>query len=298
MKKILIAGATGNLGPHLVKAFVNQGHQVSAIMRQSSLANPDKTNPLKDQGVALIEADLEDDQSLLTACEDQQIVISALGGGQILQQVNLAKAAKVASAERFIPSEFGVDPIAAGSGSCDLFDAKAAAQEQIKAVGIPYTMIYTNGFMEFWGTGLGQLGAMAPPDSVQVFGSGNVEAFMTSLADIAEYTCAIIDDPSTENHEIYVQANKISQNELINTWERLSGKTVEQVAVAGSDLDKIIDSSTTPETMMQRIFTQLHRSVWVRGDTMKIRSQVLSAHKLYPQINPISIEDYFSNFLT
>jgi uncharacterized protein YbjT (DUF2867 family) len=190
-----------------------------------------------------------------------------------------------------------LDPIAVGPGSCDLFDAKAAAQEQIKATGVPYTMIYTNGFMEFWGTGLGQLGAMAPPDSVQVFGDGDKDAYMVSLADIARYTSAIISDPSTINRELTIRTNRINQNDLIATWEKLSAKKVERIPVSKEDLNKIIDSSTTPETMMQRIFTQLHRSVWIKGDCTISRPEVLSAVDLYPQIKPISISDYLKYFI-
>lgn len=298
MKKILVAGGSGNLGPHLIKEFVSQGHQVSALLRSASIVNPDKVKPLNELGVRLIEGDVEDFQSLQRACEGQQIVVSALGGGQIMQQAALAEAANRARVERFIPSEFGLDPIAVGPGTCDLFDGKAAAQEQIKATGVPYTMIYTNGFMEFWGTGLGQLGAMAPADSVQVFGDGNTDAYMVSLADIARYTSAIISDPSMTNREITIRTNSINQNDLLATWENLSGKKVERTGVSEEDLNKIIDSSTTPDTMMQRIFTQLHRSVWIKGDCNISRPEVLSAVDRYPQIKPISISEYLGNFLT
>jgi hypothetical protein len=212
-------------------------------------------------------------------------------------QTSLAEAAKQAGVERFIPSEFGVDPHVAGSDSCDLFGVKATAQSQIKEIGVPTTMIYTNGFMEFWATGLGQLGPTSPPDQVQLFGDGDVRAYMTSLPDIARYVSLIIDDPRTINREICMRNNPISQKEMIKLWESKSGKTVSRIPVPVDEVDHIIESSQTPETMMQRIFTQLHRSVWIRGDSNKERDGVLNASDLYPQVNPISQDEYFSYFL-
>jgi uncharacterized protein YbjT (DUF2867 family) len=296
MERILIAGATGNLGPHLVKELTNQGHQVTVLLRSETLKNPEKLQPLQKAGVSIIEGDLGDYQALEKACANQDIVISAVGGGQIMQQVDLAKAAKQAGVKRFIPSEFGVDPFAAGDGACDLFDAKAGAQKQIKKVGIPMTPIYTNGFMEFWGTGLGQLGAMSPPDEVQLYENGMTDAFMVSLTDIARYTNAIINDANTMDKEVSIRANRINQNDLITTWENISGKKVKRIPVSEDQLNEIIDNSTTPETIMQRIFTQLHRSVWVKGDCIIERPGVLSATELYPNINPVKLPDFLSHF--
>ncbi|MDH3247288.1 MAG: aromatic alcohol reductase [Saprospiraceae bacterium] len=297
MKKVLIVGATGNLGPHLVKALVDDGHDVSALLRPSSFNDPKKTKSLKDQGVHLIEGDLNDRSILQQVCKGKEVVISAVGGEQIMLQTSLAEAAKQAGVERFIPSEFGVDPHAAGSASCDLFDLKATAQSQIKETGVPTTMIYTNGFMEFWATGLGQLGPTSPPDQVQLFGDGDVRAYMTSLPDIARYVGLIIDDPITINREICMSNNPISQEEMIQLWESKSGKKVSRIPVTADEVDDIIESSQTPETMMQRIFTQLHRSVWIRGDSNKERDGVLKASDLYPQVKPISQADYFTYFL-
>lgn len=296
MKKVLIAGATGNLGPHLIRELSNQGHQVSALVRTETLQNEDKMRILHEAGVNIIEGDLDDPASLARACAGQDIVISAVGAGQIMQQVELARAAQAAGVKRFIPSEFGVDPFAAASDSSDLFQVKAKAQEEIKKIGIPMTPIYTNGFMEFWATGLGQLGPTAPPDTVQYYGDGNKEIYMVSLPDIARYVHAIVEDDSTLNNELTIRSEKTSQDGLINLWEQTSGKSVNKVPVSGTDLNQVIDRSTTPETMMQRVFAQLHRSVWIRGDGDIQRKNVLNAAELYPEIKPLKLRDYLSYF--
>ncbi|MEX0289437.1 MAG: aromatic alcohol reductase [Flavobacteriaceae bacterium] len=297
MKKVLIVGATGNLGPHIVKALVKNGHKVSALMRSASMADKSKTQTLSDQGVELLEGNFEDYESLSKACEEKDVVISCAGGDQILNQVHLARAAKEKGVERFIPSEFGIDPFIAEKGSCDLFDAKAMAQEQIKGTGIGFTPIYTNGFMEFWASGLGELGAFSPPNRVKVFGDGHMSAYMTALSDIGKYTAAIVEDPQTIDKEVLIATTSSSQNEMISLWQDISGKAVETEFVSSGQLDEIINASTAPEDMLTRIFTQLHRSVWIKGEANKEREGVLNAVTSYPEIQPVSLKTYLSNFV-
>ncbi|MGB5693180.1 MAG: aromatic alcohol reductase [Flavobacteriaceae bacterium] len=298
MKNVLVVGATGNLGPHIVKALVDDGHHVSALMRSSSIKDASKTKALTDQGVKLLEGSFEDHNSLSRACRNKDVIISCAGGDQIMNQIHLARAAKDAGAERFIPSEFGLDPFLAEKGSCDLFDAKAAVQEQIKETGIGFTPIYTNGFMEFWATGLGELGPQSPPDRAKIFGDGNMPAYMTALSDIGQYTAAIIEDPETINKEVLISTSRTTQNEMISLWEDISGKEVEKEFVSPEQLDETINSSTTPETMLTRIFTQLHRSVWVKGEGNKERNGVLNAVTRYPNIQPVSLKAYLMNFVS
>lgn len=297
MKNVLIVGATGNLGPHIVKALVKNGHHVSALMRSISMDDISKTQPFVDQGVQLLEGNFEDNDSLKRACRKQDVVISCAGGDQIMNQIRLAKAAQDAGVERFIPSEFGIDPYVAEKGSCDLYDAKAVVQEQIKETGIGFTPIYSNGFMEFWATGLGELGATSPPNRVKVFGDGHMSAHMTALSDIGQYTAAIVEDAKTINKEVLISTTNSTQNEMVSLWEDISGKTVEKEFVSSDQLDGIINSSTTPDSMLTKIFTQLHRSVWIKGEANKERNGVLNAVSRYSDIQPLSLKAYLTNFI-
>ncbi len=297
MKNVLVVGATGNLGPHIVKALVKNSYRVSALMRSTSIADISKTQPLTDQGVQLLEGSFEDHDSLRRACRNKDVVISCVGGDQILNQIYLARAAKDADVERFVPSEFGIDPYVAERGSCDLYDAKAAVQEQIKETGIGFTPIYTNGFMEFWATGLGELGAPSPPNRVKVFGDGHMSAYMTALSDIGQYTATIVGDPQTINKELLISTTSATQNEMISLWEDISGKTIEKEFISSDQLDEIINSSTSPDSMLTKIFAQLHRSVWIKGEANKERKGVLNAVSRYSAIQPMSLKAYLTNFI-
>ena len=297
MQNILLAGPTGNLGPHLAKEFITQNKNVFALVRPESMNNPDKVNPLRELGVEFVVGDVNDPASLDNACVGMDAVISALGGGQIMQQEALLNAAKKAGVKRFIPSEFGLDPHAAKRGTCDLFDAKAAIQQKIKESGVDYTMIYTNGFMEFWGSGLGQLGNAPSSGEVTYFGDGNIKFSMVALPDIARFTAAIVDDPTMVNREVRITANVMTQEELISEWEKLSDTKLKRKPVTGEELDNIINTSTAPDQMMTRIFTQLHKSAWINGDAMKERPETIEATQVYPNLPITSTKGFFSQML-
>jgi hypothetical protein len=49
--------------------------------------------------------------------------------------------------------------------------------------------------------------------------------------------------------------------------------------------------------MMNRIFSQLLRSVWIKGDTMKIRPETVEATERYPDIPVETVETFFSKML-
>jgi putative NADH-flavin reductase len=71
-KKILVLGATGGTGRHIVAQAIARGYEVSALVR-----SPDKARDLK--GATLVTGDIRDDASLRKALKGHDAVISALG---------------------------------------------------------------------------------------------------------------------------------------------------------------------------------------------------------------------------
>src|SRR4029453_11081553 len=172
MTRILIVGATGHLGRELVAACRQQNADVHALVRPATRRDAARMRPLEDASATLHEGDLADEGSLRRACGVVDVVISAVGGMQVAGQAALVRAVKDAKVQRFVPSDFGLDPAAAGPGSCALFDAKAAVQASVKAAGIPYTFIHSNGFFTYWAFSLGdlsRLGGKLPPEELSVY---------------------------------------------------------------------------------------------------------------------------------
>ncbi|PYQ46071.1 MAG: NmrA family protein [Acidobacteria bacterium] len=293
MARILVVGPTGHLGRELVKACSQQGHEAHALVRPATRKDPAKMHALQAAGATIHEGDLKDYDSLLRACRSADIVISAVGGLQIGDEGALVKAVKEAGVQRFVPSDFGLDPAAAGPGSCVLFDAKAAVQASVKAAGIPYTFIHSNAFFSYWANSLGdltRLGGKLPPEEVSVYGDGNVVGALTSVPDVARVTVRAVSDPRLRNKEIRITANTITQNLLIALWQTTSGRTVKRTSVPAAELEKMIARSTAPDQGATLVVSQLHRSLWIRGDSVKRVPASLEATEVYPDMAFQTIE--------
>lgn len=55
--------------------------------------------------------------------------------------------------------------------------------------------------------------------------------------DVATYTIKTLDDPRTLNKTVYLRppANILSQRELVEMWEKLSGKILEKITISDKD---------------------------------------------------------------
>ena len=74
MKKTLLVGATGLLGPDICRQLTTTGHHVRALIRRT--ANAEKRAELERLGVEGVEGDLKDAPSLARACGGVEAVIS------------------------------------------------------------------------------------------------------------------------------------------------------------------------------------------------------------------------------
>jgi uncharacterized protein YbjT (DUF2867 family) len=298
MAKTLIVGATGHLGQEMVKACAAAGNAIHALVRPETRKDTTKMKGLQAAKATIHEGDLKRYDSLLAACKAVDYVVSTVGGMEIGDEPALIKAVKEAGVKRFIPSDFGLDPAATGPNSCVLFDAKASMHKAIKQASIPYTFVHANGFFSYWVRTLGDLtklmGDTLPPAEVNIYGDGNVKGSFASVADIATVTARALNDPKMQNQEVRIIANTLTQNELVDLWQKQSGRTVKKTRVSPQDLEKIIAGSTTPEQGMMLVVAQLHRSVWIRGDCVKRAGAAQDATMLYPDIKLQTVAEAFA----
>ena len=73
--RILVVGANGFLGSHIVDACVEAGCEVTAFVRSNRTKNPS----WRSKGVRKVLGDILDRESLRVACENQECVINASG---------------------------------------------------------------------------------------------------------------------------------------------------------------------------------------------------------------------------
>ena len=145
---VLVTGATGNQGGAVVKALLNEGHQVRALTRNPQ--SPAATK-LAAQGVEVVKGDFDDPQSLaaaLTGIDTFYIMGSPMEvgvEGETLQGIALANAAKTANVGHLI---YGSVANADKNTGIPHFDSKYRVEQHIRSLGLPFTISAPVFFMD------------------------------------------------------------------------------------------------------------------------------------------------------
>ncbi|TKW12956.1 hypothetical protein SEVIR_5G069200v4 [Setaria viridis] len=303
--KILVVGATGYLGRHVVAASARLGHPTLALVRDTAPSDPAKAALIKsfqDAGVTLLKGDLYDQASLVSAVKAADVVISTLGSMQIADQTRLIDAIKEAgNVKRFFPSEFGLDVDRTGivEPGKTILSGKVAIRRATEASGIPYTFAVAGYFAGYALPSVGQLLAQGPPaDKVLILGDGNAKAVFVEEGDIGTYTVLAADDPRAENKTLYIKppANTLSHNELVDLWEKKTGKTFERVYIPEEAVLKQIQESPMP----LNIILAIGHAAYVRGEQAGFEidpAKGVDASELYPDVKYTTVDEYLNRFL-
>ncbi|KAL5704675.1 hypothetical protein ACHQM5_023066 [Ranunculus cassubicifolius] len=300
--KILIIGGTGTLGRFIVDASAKSGHKTFALIREATLSDPIK-GPLiegfKNSGVTVLIGDIYDHESLVQAIKHVSVVISAVGSGQIADQVNILAAIKeVGGVKRFFPSEFGndVDRSNAVEPAKSSLDVKVSIRRTIEAEGIPYTYVVANSFSGYFLPNFLQPGATVPPrEEITILGTGHAKAVFNAEEDIGTYTIRAVDDHRTLNKILYIKppVNIITFNELVSIWEEKIGTVLTKTYTPEKKvLEDIAETPDVPAAIAHAIF--------VLGDqtNYEIDPAVgVEASEIYPHVKIITVDEYLNRFV-
>ncbi|WP_406326883.1 NAD(P)-dependent oxidoreductase [Streptomyces sp. NBC_00203] len=153
--KIVVLGATGNIGSHLTKEALSQGHEVVAYVR-----NPDAVRP--QAGLTVVQGSLDDRSAMAKAFAGSDAVISAIGVAlrakkpiDLMQRTLpvITAAAQDAGVERFVlVSAFGVGDTAAKASFLGrlvyrtvvaaIFKDKELSEKSLPASGLNWTIVH------------------------------------------------------------------------------------------------------------------------------------------------------------
>ena len=159
---ILVAGGHGQIALKLLALLAGQGHQARGLIR-----GPEQAADLTAAGAIPVIGNLETDESLDAYVKGADAVVFAAGAGpgsgaarkrtvDLGGAVKLADAAKAQGVRRYvIVSSIGADnPAAAGDSMRVYLEAKAEADEYVRASGLDYTIVRPGSLTDDPGTGL------------------------------------------------------------------------------------------------------------------------------------------------
>lgn len=210
--KIVVAGATGNVGRRIAGALRERNAEVVALVRRST--DEAKRRALEAAGVKVVHAELTDERAVGEACKGAACVVSAVQGLReviVDGQAALAHAAHRAGVRRFIPSDFSSDFTQLAVGQNRNFDLRRELHDRLTHLSISLTSIFNGAFAEI----LAYNPAVLDLANKQVGYWGEADWMMdfSTMEDVAAFTAeAALDDTTPRN--LRIASFQVSPREL------------------------------------------------------------------------------------
>ncbi len=223
----LLVGGTGHLGPGLIRLLTANGRRLRVLTR-----DPARARGVLGDGVELVAGDVRDPVSLTGALEGATTVISAFSGfgdpkgpgpKAIDRDGNIAliRASRLVGVEHFVLLSVTQ---ASPDHPMELMRSKYAAEEELKASGLAWTIIRPALYMQTW------LHSAADPlvdtGRTLVFGRGENPLNLVSADDVAHIVELVLVDPGLRGAVLeFGGPENVSMNQLLTTVERVTGRS-------------------------------------------------------------------------
>ncbi|KAH8589869.1 hypothetical protein B0O99DRAFT_552959 [Bisporella sp. PMI_857] len=219
IKKVALVGATGTLGPTILKVLLESKlFEITVLTRESSNHSIPGT-------VVVKPVDYGSNASLVAALQGQDALISVVSATAIASQKNLIDAAISAGVKRFIPSEFGSIIHNPPASAIPIFAPKIQIQKYLKqkaaeVPGFSYTSVF-NGPLLDWCLSAGLLVDVKHKKAELVDG-GDVVFSATRLAVVGHGVVSVLSYPKeTANRSVVIKDIDITQRQIINIAKEL-----------------------------------------------------------------------------
>jgi uncharacterized protein YbjT (DUF2867 family) len=290
--RILVAGASGNLGSKIVRELVAlDAATVRVTHRERS--KPEAVARLRATGAELVTADLSDEASLARACDGIDVVVSAVQGlreAVVDGQTRLLRAAEKAGVGRMIPSDYSVDFFKTIPGQNRNLDLRREFNGVLDASSVRGTSVLGGAFMDL--LAFGMIGPDAKTGIYKVWGDENQPYDFTSTDDLAKYIAAAALDPSA-GRVVRVAGDSLSPRELGAIFAEVRGTpvTIEHAGSLG-DLDRIVDRLRAADEAPNNPFPVWQQLQYAR-DMASGRGKLSPLdNDRYPSIRPTPVRAY------
>ena len=226
IKKVVLLGADGKLGPAILHALLSKEFQVTVLKRASSKS---ASNYPEGVEVATVDDDFAVD-ALAKIFQGQDAVVVTIKGSQIELQERLALACVKAGVQRFVPADFG---------SCDsstpkaqelvpLYKHKTDLRNQLTQLAKENERFTWTGLVcgHFFDWDPKFFHVWVKEKRAAVLDDGEIKASASTLSRIGEATAAVLLRPeATANQVLFVQSFLVSQNEVVKAYEKATGSS-------------------------------------------------------------------------
>ncbi|KAK7053834.1 glycoside hydrolase [Favolaschia claudopus] len=310
-QRVLLLGATGETGKSILQGLLEdrESFDVEALVRPSSVDKP-KVKALADRGIKLRIGDIQGPtDALVKTLTGIDVVISAIDIMGVLAQIDLATAAQKAGVKRFVPCSFMT--IAPPGGVMSLRDQKNEVEQHIRKLYLPYTSIDVGYWhqISFPTIPSGRVNYFSMFETnVQIFNGGTMPTMMSDLRDVGPFVARIIKDPRTLNKSVFAWSDILSQNEIFEIMESISGEKIQPTYTSAEEITATREQGAAglaadPKGYIATAVksqADYKYSMYVRGDNTPEHGKYLGyldARELYPDFKPRGFKEFVKELL-
>ncbi|OAP64775.1 hypothetical protein AYL99_00747 [Fonsecaea erecta] len=220
IKKVVVLGATGNVGKPIATALAEAGYTVTAASRTPGQKFPDAT------GIVSAVVDYSSPAELTALFTGQDAVVEAIPPNALHMQATIVEACVAAgTVQRIITPDFAGDTFNEHITELPLYVPKVEAQkvleEKVKGTNVTWSAIITGGWYD-WAIPLGYYWINPRTNTLVVYGSGDQRNSMCRVSTAAKAVCDVFQQPEKyANRPVYVADHTVSMNQLIPILEEV-----------------------------------------------------------------------------
>lgn len=231
---IVVVGGTGNLGGKIIKALLDKGAEVRALVRSTS--NPEKISQLEKIGTKVKSVNMSGEQEIAEACKGATCVVSALAGLEdvvVDAQIVLLNAAIKAGVPRFIPSDYSLDFTNFTDGENRNLDLRRKFHRYLDSTSTQATTVFNGAFMDMLTDEIPLI--IFKKKLVLYWGNAGHKMGFTTVEDTAMFTANVALDTFTPRY-LRVAGDQISPREIREVMNELSGEKFRLLRTGGLGL--------------------------------------------------------------
>lgn len=245
MSKILVTGATGELGAAVIDALLQKTEATNLVALARDV---NKAQNLSARGIEVRKGDYSDFDSLIAAFKGIDKLYFVSGNdltARVAQHENVAKAAKAAGVQHIVYTSFERKNETASSPLAAVAEGHLKAEAAIKATGITYTILKHNLYMDIVPMFLGQnvidQGAIYLP-------AGEGKTAFALRKDMAEAGAAVLTSAGHENKYYNISSFEAhSFGEIAGILSEICGKTIRYISPAVDEFTTTLKGFGVPQ---------------------------------------------------
>lgn len=262
INKIALFGATGNLGPAILRALLDGGFEVTVLSREGSTSTDSLASHSRQK---ITKINLEDVDSITSALQGIEGVVSNMSSSALLSQKVIIDAAVTAGVKRFLPSDFGSDLSVESNQSVPLNAPKVEIHRYLaeKSKAHPefsYTAVSTGPFID-WCLPLGLFGNLKTHEAT-LWDGGETKFSTTTLASVGKAVVGVFKNlEETKNTFICVADTTTTLKEIIEIAKEIDGvEWTTKTASTAEAYQAALEEIKKPQPNMEIfVYNQLYR---------------------------------------